>query len=205
MNGDGTATFHGQARFSNTLSSSGNIFGESGGVVSYNLSVGGGTGWNQNVKNSEMNGNGDTIYWQFPLPKGIDTSFPLEIEALICSNDSDTSGSAGVILTAGAIDGEVEGVPVADPAGGVTPLARTQANTSSFDVKAPQYVAQTINSIVSDQLQRVSFGPIDVTGLYEGDLLFLSLELTNDGPSNLNIRIVTAEVNGVRWTHGEHF
>ena len=205
LNGDGTATFHGQARFNNTLAASGNIFGESGGVVAFNLSVGGGTGWFQNVKNSEMNGNNDTIYWQFTLPKGIDTSFPLEIEALICPNVSDTSGAAGVILTAGAIDGEVEGVLVADPAGGIAPIARTQLATSSFDVKAPQYVATTVNSLVFDQLQKVTFSPIDVSGLYEGDMLFLSLTLTNDGVSALNIRVLTAAVNGVRWTHGEHF
>lgn len=203
VNGDGTNTYHGLSRFRNTLVNAGNVFGETGGVVDFNVTLGSGglpTGWAHPIKNSNLNQNADAIYFQFTLPRGIDTGFPLTFRVFYLPT---TPGLADVDLILSALPVEVVGTLEADPAGGITPVPRTIANTATLTAAAATAVTQVIDSTVGTKIQSVDFGPYDIDTFYEGDIVFARLELDDDGVGNADIGITAVEVSGVKWTNGE--
>jgi len=206
INGDGTLTFHGLARFANTLLGVGNIFGESGGVVNFGQAVGSGglpTGWTHQVKNSQFNGLGDAVYTQFPLPRGIDTSFPLEVSVQWNASIS-SSPSANMQFIASLLAVEVEGIEEADPTGGIVPIFRSLANTETMTSKPGQSFTVTINDVDSTKIQLMKFPGFDISDYYEGDMVFLRVEMDLDGIQNANANMFSLEISGVRWTLGEH-
>ncbi len=205
INGDGTVTFHGLSRFSTTLTSGGNAFGESGGVAGFSKTVGSGglpTGWAHDVKNSALS-IGDGIYFQFPLPRGIDTSFPVKLDVTFGVTVS-SSPTAGMDVIASMLPVEVSGVMEADPAGGVTPVARTLANCETLTGKAGQAKTNTVDDVNAEKVHRTTFVGYDVSDYYEGDLTLWRVEYDDDGPDNPGLRVYTVEVSGVSWTLGEH-
>ena len=201
----GFTTYCGLSRFRYTLQSSGNVFGEeSGGAVAdFSMTVGTGgvpTGWTHNVKNSGFNGNGDGIHYQFNLPKGIDTSQPLDFLATMNVYSSAGAGTASFVLSVLPI--EVEGIYEADPTGGTTPVARTIANTETLAAKVAQTDTETLDTSVSTKLRIIRFFGFDVSDYYEGDAVLVRLEMDDDGASNSDIGLVSLEVDGVRWAMG---
>lgn len=203
INSDGTNTYHGRSRFRQTLQSAGNIFGESGGVTNFNLPVGSGgvpTGWNHNIKNSDLNGNGDAIYFQMSIPRGIDTSQPVNLSFKFDSTV--TTSVADIDLICSLIAIESEGVLEADPSGGIIPIERTLSNTEELTSKAGQTKNLTLNNLHNNKIMRMDFEGFTIANYYEGDILFIRLEYDNDGPLNPDIGILTAELSAVRWTHG---
>jgi hypothetical protein len=202
-NNDGTNTYHGIARFRQTIMSAGNVFGEVGGVTNYSLTVGSGglpTGWAHPIKNSQLNGNGDAISFQFVIPRGCDTSIPLTFRVYYVPT---AVGAADVDLILSAAAREVAGIEEADPTGGTTPVPRTLANTATLTATAGTAVTRTIDSTVGTKIQSVDFGPYSVATLYEGDIVLARLELDDDGVGNADIGIVAVEVAGAQWTNGE--
>lgn len=202
-NSDGTNTYHGISRFRRTIVSAGNVFGETGGVVDFSVTMGSGgvpTGWAHPVKNSNLNQDADAVYLQFTLPRGIDTSHPIDFRVYYVPT---VAGGADVDLTFSVKTQEVEGVLEADPTGGTVPVQRTLANTETLTAAAGVAVIRTIDSTVTDKIQSVDFGPYGAISLYEGDIVFARLELTDDGAGTADIGIVAVEVSGTQWTHGE--
>ena len=202
-NPDGTNTYHGNSRFRQTIASGGNSFGESGGVNNWSLTVGSGgipTGWSHIMKNSELGGDGDAIYSQYSLPKGIDTSLPLYIDVVM---NSHTTGTGQGIDFIGSVKiAEVQGVQEADPTGGITPVARTLANTATVTASAGQSDAITVDDTNSGKIFKVEFGPFDISDFYEGDCIFVRIELDDDGTGASNIGIIEVGVTAVKWNHG---
>jgi len=200
---DGTLIFQGLARFKETLFGAGNIFGEDGGVTSNSPSVGSGgipTGWSHNVKNSLLNGNGDAIFCQFILPRGIDTSQPLSIRM----TQTPVNGGSGTVSMIGSLlPVEVAGTLEADPTGGVTPVARTLANTETLVAKAAQTSTQTFTSGTTNKLEELVFGPFDISDYYEEDQILIRVELDDDGAGNADVLVWLIEVEGAKWTLGE--
>jgi len=202
-NADGTNTFHGRSRFRKTIAATGNVFGESGSVGSVTVGVGSGgvpTGWNHNIKNSELNGNADAIMMQMSLPRGIDTGQPIKVEAVVIG----TPGGADPPTTIlSVLPVEVEGVLVADPAFGTSPTARTLANTETVTAKVAQTSTDTTTVMSSTKIGRIDYGNFDVSDYYEGDALMLRMELDDDGSDNVDVAVLQLEVSGVLWTHGD--
>jgi hypothetical protein len=202
---DGTAAFIGRARFRRTLAAGGNIFGESGGVGSSLVPVGTGgipTGWDHSIKNSVLNGNGDAIYCQFSVPLGTDTGYPIKFEVQFVPQ---VGGVGTVSLIASLMPLECSGVLEADPTGGKTPVARTLANTETTTAKAGLTDTQTYASGTTDKMQRLTFGPFDISDYYEGDLLCFRLEMDNHGGGSADTFVMTVEVDGGCWTDGGRF
>lgn len=207
-NADGTNTFHGLSRFRQTLFSSGNVFGEEGGVTDANASVGSGgvpTGWTHRIKNSLLNGNGDNIMTQLTLPRGIDTSQPLSLSMIYKINTTNNSGNGTFIIS--VLPVEVAGNKIADPAGGINPIARSKANTETLTSKQAQFLSQSIDldgsSGGNNKFLSLSFDSIDISDYYEGDILLIRLELDEDGDPANDVLVYLVEVGGVNWTHGE--
>lgn len=174
INGDGTIERFGVARIRRTLSAGGNIFGESGGVTSPTVAFGSGappTGWNHQLKNSRFNGNGDAIYWQIMLPKGIDTSLPVKLRfAYTCLTSSATA--ADLILS--SYGAGVQSVRIADPAGGIVPIQR--AIGESLTGKAGETSSRSADVSNVDRSYLLEFDPIYLDDYYEDDLLAIRLE-----------------------------
>jgi len=200
---DGTVFLAGLARYRDTILGAGNIFGESGGVASTAVAVGTGgvpTGWNHNVKNSTLNGNGDAIYAQFTIPRGIDTGQPLELNVYV----TPIVGAAGTVtLIASVLPVEVSGILEADPSGGVVPIPRTLAETEAYITNPGQTDTETFSSGTTDKAQDILFGPFDISSFYEGDVLLIRIEMDDDGVGNANVMVWVVEVAGCKFTHGE--
>jgi len=202
LNEDGTKTAHGRARSRKTVVSSGNIFGESGGVTSGTLFVGAGglpTGWAHNIKNSILNGNGDAVYFQFNLPRGIDTSFPLRLIVTYVTNTNTTP----VQMIWSFLGQASSGVLVADPAGGITPVPRSDANTPTLTSTAGQVITFNLPQTSINKSHTSTQDGFDISELYEGDMGFVRLELDDDGPGNTDVLVLSVEIDAVFWTEGE--
>jgi len=199
----GSAVYHGRSRFRQTIGAGGNSFGESGGVADWDLAVGSGgvpTGWDHSMKNSEMGQDGDAVYFQYRLPKGIDTSLPLYIESIMRSDNTGTS--QGIDLICSVKPCEVQGVLEADPSGGKTPVARTLANTALVTNVAGETDTVTIDDTNAGKPFNAEFGPFDISPYYEGDVVFVRIELDDDGTGSANVGVIEIALTGVKWTHG---
>jgi len=204
-NSDGTNTFHGLSRFRRTITSTGNVFGESGGVTDSNVSVGSGgipTGWTHNIKNSKLNGVGDALYYQIDIPKGIDTSQPLILNLKYQPSTSGASTDGSIIVS--VLPVEAEGVLEADPTGGTVPVERTLANTETVTANAAQTVTTSIPVVDNTKIQNAEFKYYDISNHYEGDFLIIRIELDDDGSGNKDVIIWGFEISGVQWRHGDN-
>jgi hypothetical protein len=202
INEDGFISYHGNARYKKTVLIPGNVWGESGGVGNANVSVGQGgepTGWNHNIKNSFLNSNGDAVYLQIPIERGVCTACPLTLKFVFIPSAT----SNGVQIVASLLAQEVTGVLEADLSGGKVPVPRTEANTESLTSKIAQTQTQTIN-VVAGKLQAVSFFPYSISRYYEGDMLFVRISMADDGDGNANLLAMGLEIVGVQWAPGEH-
>ena len=199
---DGILGFMGLAKFRKTIQSAGNVFGESGGVTSGTIPVGAGgvpTEWSHEIKNSILNSDGDAIYFQFTLPLGIDTSYPLDFR-ITCIPTS--TGTAPAICIFSCLPQEIAGVLEADPTGGILPVPRSLANTETVTAKAAQ--AKTVTNIDVSQtskMLRIEFDGYDVQNYYEGDEVICRFE--SDDLNGANLAVFSLEINGVLFSLGE--
>lgn len=205
LNADGTLTHHGCSRPIGAVISMVNS-GESGGVGPSTIAVGSGglpTGWNHIGRDTLLNNSGDAVYYQFTLPEGIDTSYPLSLRLSAIQQSGVGTGAATFILS--VLPVQKAGVLVADPTGGTTPVARTLANTETVIAKAAQAVTNNTDFIAanptSNKIQRVDFDDFDITNYYEGDILLIRLELDDNAGGTINA--FDLSVAALRWVPGE--
>jgi hypothetical protein len=191
----GQRTASGLARWQGTLVAAGNIWSEDGTVTNANPSIGSGGGntqWNHLIENSVFSSTADILYFQFTLPRGLDTSFPLSVSMFYVPDSVGTDGDDFVISV---LPIEVEGNLVADPAGSVAPVARSLANVTAFDTYAGQAFVQTANFTDPSKVQRMDFGPYDISSYYEDDLcaLRLTIDTVNAGSPNTDLWGIVVE------------
>ena len=207
LNDIGRRRAMGLALWRKTLIQGGNVYGETGGVQAANIAVGSGglpTGWTQNAPNSRLNTTSDAIYTQLILPDGLCTAFPLNITVVYSVQGSQpvTLAPTGIVSV---LPVEVEGVSVADPAGGLVPIPRILANTETLTAKAGTAVGPTALTDLTTTDNRAiatDFGPFDINGYYEGDLIFIRFELEDDGTPNQDVTVWTIILNGVAFSDG---
>lgn len=201
---DGTMTYHGLSRYRKTLLATGNVFGESGGILSASPTVGTAglpTGWTHYMKNTRLNKGGDAIYFQMGLPRGIDTSHPVRIVVLYHPITAGASSDSSFIIS--ALPMEVTGNLVCDPAGSTIPITRTLANTTTKITDAGQSFTISVPSVENEKIQSFTSGDIIISDFYEGDLMAMRVEMDALGDGSKDITIWGVEVSGVLWTLGE--
>ncbi|MBT7876915.1 MAG: hypothetical protein HN738_02415 [Gammaproteobacteria bacterium] len=211
INRRGRKTASGLAKWRGTLSASGNVFGESGGVVLANVDVGSGgtpTGWTHPMPNSRLNQTGDAIYFQFAIPEGICTAHPLDM-SVVYKVDGSTPITVAPELTMSVYTAEVAGNLVADPAGGIDPTPRILANTDVLTTGIAEFDAQNLvpagavlPATYDDYAIDQEFAAFDASSYYEGDVLFVRVELTDDGTPNQDVIIIALVVNGIKFSLG---
>lgn len=201
---NGIQRFYGRARYRATLLAAGNVYSETGGIANANLAIGVGVfpgGWTHRMNNSQMNGPGDAIYLQFVLPRGVDTSNPLFVVFYYIPEQAGASTDATVTISVLPI--EVQGTVEADPAGGVLPVLRTLANTEAVTTNAGQGTVRSTPIVDNTKLQQIRTDAVDISDYYEGDEVFIRIELTATGSANKDLLITAVEVDAVNWTPGE--
>ena len=209
----GQAATTGLAMWKETLAGAGNIFGETGGVVNSLRPVGSGgipTGWNHSMPNSRLNQNDDAVYFQFVIPNGCCTAFPLNFSVLY-TLDGTQPVTSNVNCILSVIPIQVSGVPVADPNGGKVPIPRTVSNTETLTAKAATAITNpllpegaTLPATLDNFIHRVDYGPYDISSYYEGDIVAVRFELDDDGASNQNVTVWALSIDGVKFTEGKN-
>ena len=202
INAEGQRTAMGLSQWKETLVGSGNIFGESGGVVNASIAVGSGglpTGWNQVLLNAELNGNGDAIYFQFPLPNGVCTAYPVNIKAVYSLNPV---GSSPPDMICSFLPAEVAENLVADPAGGISPVPRAIGSTDTLTANAAQTSSVTVPNNTANKLSIIDFGGFDVSSYYEDDIMVMRIEMDNGNGGDVVIWSLIIE--GVIFSDGKN-
>lgn len=203
INERGNFIVHGLARWKETVFSGGNVYGETGSVGDISVAVGSGgvpTGWNQNIKNSNLNTPGDAVTFQFTLPRGICTACPLMFRVYY----QVTPGTAIPTVTFSCLPIQASGVNVASPIGGVVPTPRTDANTETLTAKVAQVVGPTAVPVTTaNKIHAMDFSPFNIDSYYEGDMVAIRFQLTDDGTPDQDIYVWAIEVIGVKFTLGE--
>ena len=202
---DGYSRYYGRARFRQTLLAAGNVYSETGGIANFDLPIGSGglpTGWTHRGNNQQFNGNGEAIYMQFVMPRGIDTSSTLNVIMYYIPEQAGVS-SVDATFIISVLPIESQGVLEADPAGGTTPVERTLANTETVTANAGQATTISTPSTDNTKIQRIESDPVDISNYYEGDMVFIRIELDDDGTPNKDFFVLSVEINGVLWAHGE--
>jgi len=202
ISSNGAFVLRGLSRFRKVLATSGNVFGESGGVTNAVLTVGAGgtpTQWSHILKNCLLNSNGDIINYQFSLPRGIDTSLPLNFYIIYIPTSTGTSPAT---CTLSCLPTEVVGVLEADPTGGIVPVPRTLANTESRTAKAAQTVTHTnVDVSQTNKFIALEFSGIDISNYYEGDIIVFMFEAAT--LNGADIAVLEVEVSGSNFSLGE--
>lgn len=201
-NESGVTTAHGVAMWRSSLTYTGNVFGESGGISASGILVGTGglpTGWNHRMKNNQLNGNGDSIYMQFRLPRGICTAFPLRLEIVYGILGTGTNAPE-MIASFKPID--VSGVLVANGSSKI-PVSRAEVNTVDMISQVGQSDTFLLPEVTESKLHMVTRDGFLIDNYYEGDNVALRIELNNQGADFLDVVIWEVEVVGVKWTPGE--
>ena len=219
VNTNGILNFYGNSLYRDTLISTGNIFGESGSVVTGSIPVGSGglpTGWTHIIKNSELNSTSDAIMLQSTIPLGTCSAYPIRVKVHHSIQPGTTDGSGtpiSPIMIISTLPRGAAGILVADPSGGVVTTPRTIANTSTFTSDAG--TSETITLMYpgetppfSDNLYAnkplIISTDFYIDDYYEGDDFFIRIELDNDGNDpNQDVVVFAVEIDIVKWALGE--
>jgi len=207
-NQQGQIATRGLAQWRSELFGVGNIWGEitGGGSKDAQVTVGSGAtpaGWIQKIKKGLLDGAGDAVSFQFQLPDGLCTAFPLQF-TLIYSLDgvSPVTVAADVILSVLILG--AGGILIADSGGSIVPVDRAATAAETFISKAATAitVATDTGAIIGRPLS-MTFSPYPIAEYYDGDSVIIYLELDAQGTPAQDLVIWTLLVNGVRFTVGE--
>lgn len=196
-NDRGQRTSTGLARWRNTIVGVGNIWSEGGSISNATTAVGSGgglTGWTHEIDNSLMNTAGEDLYFQFTLPRGIDTGWPLRLKLYYQYIQAGTNS-----FSVSMVPMEVSDVVVADPAGGVIPLPRTLANTDATTANPGTGYSLTAGGSDTTKIQSTEFGPFPIDGFYEDDMVALRVTLDISAP---DVIVWGIAIEGVFWSDG---
>ena len=203
INTNGKQVYFGTAQYRYSLQQGGNMFSESGGVTNASIPVGTGVdAWTHVMTNSVFNGVNDAIYWQFRIPEGTCTAFPMTLEVVVqvtAGNNAATKPTLRASLSSLPVVGNY----VADPAGGKIPVPATEAEAYTVTTEEPEAYSVQMTGDQDGYLYRLAFGPFSLADHYEGDITAMVLELEDDGSSNADVTIWNVDLRGFRWTAGE--
>jgi hypothetical protein len=200
----GQQSFHGLSQYRKTLFGAGNTWGLGNGVTDTSVVVAS-TSWTQDNTNSRANGTGDYMTFQFAVPGGLSTAHPVKFKVIYSTIAGSALTNVGMNLR--VAPQEIIGNLVADPAGTITPVPRTEPNTTGYNTAAPQLVNFPDALIYPEKLRVQEFDGYDISSYYEDDLLIIQLEVVDGvtGPTLSNVRpfdLWAIVIEGVSFTNG---
>jgi len=207
-NQTGQKTAHGLAMWRNTLFGVGNTWGDG---------TGGATGmkdtdptdvsslnWTQKNKKSRFESAGANNTFQFGLPGGICTAYPIKFNLSVSTPTGSTLTDASITLR--ALPLKLEGVNSADPSGGIIPIPRLLANATDYTTAVPQVVTLNDETIPLNKVKTTTFS-FDISDYYEDDMLLLNIIANNGSGDPLStadcLDMWTLTIEGVAFTDGK--
>jgi hypothetical protein len=220
---NGVPSAKGLAQFRKTINLNGNIWsGNAAGMgtalASYDRTVGtGGNAYTHYFNDSLIESAADSISIQFPLPIGTCTAFPLTFKLVMeAPNGNNTAIDAGgntIQLTTSVLPQPIIGTLIADSSGGVEPIKRTIAQTSTIISQNPfsntvtvlpeGYTPSTTTwQDLDNQVFEIGLGKVNVQTIYEGDILMVNIEVSTLD-SGGEVAIYSLIVEGVSHQDGK--
>jgi hypothetical protein len=199
VNAKGAYSAKGLAQWRSTLFGASNMWGEGGGAQDYTVTVGSGSSaagetWSNKNKKGRINNSNDFVNFNYIVPGGICTAFPLRFRLLLSS-----VGAGNVDMRMSVLAIETLGNLIADSAGGVVPIARISADP--YDANAAQVVDLATFATVTDTIQSVEFTGFDISDFYAGDMLTIRVGF-DPGGSARDVDIWALSIEGVKFTDG---
>lgn len=199
----GKQVFYGVSQFRRSLQASSSSVSTTGGVLTGSQQIGTGTNqYTHSLANGTLDGAGDRMYWNIRVPEGTCTAFPFYVDILY----SIASGFNAVTLPQMGFTfhaEEVAGMFVADPNGGLAPVARNNIDTELVITTNPQREVKDLPGDEANKMYNLFFGPFYASNFYEGDLITMALDYVDDGSSNADVNIWDFSIRSFRWTEGE--
>ena len=189
----------GLSQWQQTLFGSGNMWGEGAGAKDYNVDVGTAvaaaslTGWSHKVKKGRLDSTNDFITFQFIVPGGMCTAFPVKF-SVTYSHDA---AQAGIDLACCLLKQQVAGVLITDSTGGLVPVPRTVGATPAYNTIPALNVTNTIDTVAD--VPAVTTYEFDISDMYEGDMFIMKLHMVN----NFDIDIWALQIEGVAFSPGK--
>lgn len=205
-NSRGQINARGLAQWRSQLFGIGNVWGEitGGGAKDAEIVVGSGGGateWTSKIKKGLLDAAGDSVSFQFQLPDGICTAFPLRFTLIYSLDGGTVTAAADVILSALVLG--VGGMLIADSGGAIAPVARAALAAETFiSNPATAITVATDTGAINNRPLSMSFEPYDISSHYEGDSVIIRIELDAQGTPPQDLTIWSLIVNGVRFTTG---
>ena len=199
----GKQVFYGTAQFRRSIQAASGGLSYSGGVLAGSQQIG--TGINQythQLGNTMLDGAGDRLYWNIRVPEGTCTAFPFYIDIALSIGTGTGAATKPELGFTFAVN-QVEGMYVADPNGGIAPVARTNVDTETVITDNPQRQTKTLQSDDANKIYNIFFGPFYSSESYEGDMITMALDYIDDGSANADIVIWDISIRSYRWTEGE--
>lgn len=195
-NDRGQRTASGLARWRGSIQASGNIWSETSlGNEVYTVGTGAVT-WGHKLDNALLGAVNDALYYQFNVPRGLDTSYPIKLRVYYM-NAAGTTGTNTLVLD--LVPLQSTNVLIADPAGGITPILRTLAATTTLTAISGQQVS-VLCTDSDTQLQSSFFEDFDISDFYEDDVIAVRIQIANASP---DITVWGLGIEGVFWSDGK--
>lgn len=199
-NARGQVVAKGLAKWRKTIFGAANMWGEGGGAADYTVTVGSGSSaagetWNNKNKKGRINNSNDFVNFNFTIPGGICTAFPLKFRLLMSS-----TGAGDVDMRMSVLPLQVLNNLIADSSGGIVPVERTSADT--YDANAAQVVDLATFQTVDDTIQAVTFDGFDISDFYEDDMVSIRVGFDPNGSSR-DVDIWALSIEGVSFTEGK--
>ena len=127
-----------------------------------------------------------------------DTSLPLKGHVyVICDPGSPTGDPT---ITYSVLPIQVSGIPIADPAGGIALLPRTEGNTEAFNVNPATVNTITVDRNSPDKMHHYEITTrIDISDYSPGDILALMVRMQDDGSGLDQDITVIAALQAAVW------
>ena len=220
---NGVPSAKGLAQFRKTINLNGNIWsGNAAGMgtalASYNRTVGtGGNAYTHYFNDSLIEAAADSVSIQFPLPIGTCTAFPLTFKLVMeAPNGNNTAIDAGgntIQLTTSVLPQPLIGTLIADSSGGIEPIKRTIAQTSTIISQNPfsntvtvlpeGYTPSTTTwQDLDNQVFEIDLGQVNVQTIYEGDIVLVNIEVSTLDSTG-EVAIYSLIVEGVSHQDGK--
>ena len=199
VNQIGQRSANGLSKWRSTVSAAGMRWSGTG---TANGQVDMGTGaisWVQDLDSAKLNSNGDDAYIHLLLPQGICTAHPLRFRLIYGYDVYVAQPTLQLDSQRVAVANNI----VADPGGGLVPIARTVALTPLTTAVEGVRDSWTGEVLAPNQITRHTTVPLDISAYYEGDLVAMRFTLANDGGgTGTDILIYGIEIEGVQFTDG---
>ena len=160
----------------------------------------GGGGWSQALEKGKLDNTGDTVEAFLIIPQGVCTAHPVTIKLYYGFH---TNGGTSTIKMSYVPCEVVENL-IADPSGGLVPIARdisvaaltdslTPIIPPSSPIVTPNPSASKANIVLAE------FTGVDISDYYAGDFIFMEMEPTT---LSSQLTMISMSIEGVGFTEG---